>query len=264
MGKPALKLLLIVVVLIAASCAADTPAGDRPAGDTTEFNRRDFNGIWQYFTADLTQFVMPGERIDLTAHGADAYKKVDQAGFLGNSCLPYGPTRAMAATNPIMFVHDPNNANANVAVIAEHIDYRVFYMNAAHPDDIMEYPEWMGHSTAKWEGDTLVVDTIGMRPETWLDRGGLMHSEKLHLVERFDRTGVNEITWTVTVEDPVFFEHPWKYQLKLARLDFPRLIPARCADNEVDADHMRPTPGTIHKNPPYFQGVQLPSDGPEG
>ena len=247
MSKPALKIVLwSALVLMGASCTAQTTT----VGDTTATlsDARNFNGMWQFFTADLTQFLLAGEEISLTEYGEERYRAVDHGTFLGNTCQPYGPNRAMAATNPYMIVQTPEN----IALVMEHIDYRVFYMDASHPDDILDYPEWMGHSTGRWEGDTLVVDTIGMRPETWLDRGGLMHSEQLHLVERFDKTGPDTFNWTVTVEDPMFFTKPWTYQLPMARLDYPRLLPARCADNEVDAEHMMSLPGADHENPPTF------------
>ena len=220
-------------------------------GDATEtlMDPRDFSGIWLGAAADLTQHLLPGEEIALTQHGAEQYRAVDHATFPGNTCLPYGPNRGMAATNPYMIVQTPEV----IAVITEHVDYRIFYMDGRdHPDDIMDYPEWMGHSIGRWEDDTLVVDTIGIRPETWLDRGGLQHSGQLHLIERFDKTGADTFTWTVTVEDSVFFTKPWTYQLDVERLDFPRLLPARCADNEVDSEQMLPLLGATHENPPTF------------
>ena len=155
----------------------------------------------------------------------------------------------MAATYPYMIVQ----TSEVIAVLTEHVDYRIFYMDGRdHPDDIMDYPEWMGHSIGRWEDDTLVVDTIGIRPETWLDRGGLQHSEQLRLIERFDKTGADTFTWTVTVEDPVFFTKPWTYQREVERLDFPRLLPARCTDNELDSENMLPLLGATHENPPTF------------
>ena len=250
MSKPALKLVMwSALVLIVASCAGQPATG----GDATEAqsDARDFNGIWQYFTADLTQFLLPGEEISLTEYGEERYLAVDHGNFLGNTCQPYGPNRAMAASNPYMIVMGEDV----VAFVMEHIDHRIAYMDAEHPDDLLEYPSWMGHTTGRWEGDTLVLDTFGMRPETWLDRGGLMHSEQLHLVERFDKTGPDTFNWTVTVEDPIFFTKPWTYQLAMARVDFPRLLPARCADNEVDAPHMLSLPGADHENPPTFPGA---------
>ena len=75
-----------------------------------------------------------------------------------------------------------------IGIVFEHIDYRIIYMNGKHPDDIVDYPEWEGHSVGHWEGDTLVVDTIGMREESWLDSVGLQHSGKMHMVERYTKT----------------------------------------------------------------------------
>jgi len=235
------------LVLLGVSCgAASSGEGDASA---TAMDPRDFNGIWQGAATDLTRHLLPGEEIVLTEYGAEKYRTVDHATFPGNTCLPYGPNRGMAATNPYMIVQTPEV----IAVLTEHIDYRIFHMDGReHPEDIMDYPEWMGHSIGRWEADVLVVDTIGIRPETWLDRGGLQHSEQLHLVERFEKTGPDAFTWTVTVEDPVFYAKPWTYQLEVERLDFPRLMPARCADGEVDAEHMLPTLGAEHEIPPTF------------
>lgn len=248
MNKPAVTLVLwSVVALMSAACASQPGAPEAAA--EAQPSARDFNGIWQGAADDLTEHLLPGEEIVLTPFGAEQYRKVDHAKFPGNTCMPYGPNRGMAATNPYMIVQTPKV----IAVVTEHIDYRIFYMDGSgHPDDIMDYPEWMGHSIGRWEGDTLIVDTIGIRPESWLDRGGLQHSEKLHLIERFQKTGADTFDWTVTVDDPVYYAKPWTYQLKVARLDFPRLLPARCADNEVDAEHMQPLPGAIHTNPPTF------------
>ena len=246
MRKPALTLVMwSALVLMGASCATQSGTD----GDTTGtvVAARDFGGIWMGAAADLTTSLLPGEEIALTQYGAERYRAVDHAKFPGNTCLPYGPNRGMAATNPYMIVQSSDV----IAVLTEHIDYRVFYMDGrAHPDDMLDYPEWMGHSIGRWEGDTLVVDTIGIRPESWLDRGGLEHSDQLHLIERFEKTGADTFTWTVTVEDSVFYTKPWTYQLEVNRLDFPRLLPDRCADNEVDTEQMLPTLGADHENPP--------------
>ena len=248
MSKPVSRLVLwSVLVLMGASCVTQSGTD----GDATEtlVDPRDFSGIWLGAASDLTQHLLPGEEIALTQHGVEQYRAVDHATFPGNTCLPYGPNRGMAATNPYMIVQTPEV----IGVLTEHVDYRIFYMDGRdHPDDIMDYPEWMGHSIGRWEDDTLVVDTIGIRPETWLDRGGLQHSKQLHLIERFDKTGADTFTWTVTVEDPVFFTKPWTYQREVECLDFPRLLPARCADNEVDSEQMLPLPGATHENPPTF------------
>jgi hypothetical protein len=66
-----------------------------------------------------------------------------------------------------------------------------------------------GDSTARWEGDTLVVEGINFDSETWLDGDGDFHSENMRVIERFTRKG-NTLEYDVTIEDPDLFTQPWK------------------------------------------------------
>ena len=70
-----------------------------------------------------------------------------------------------------------------------------------------------GDSIGKWEGDTLVVDTIGFNDKTWLDRVGHPHSEDLHVVERFRRADPNTLKINLTLEDPKAYTKPWTSEL---------------------------------------------------
>jgi hypothetical protein len=76
---------------------------------------------------------------------------------------------------------------------------------------------WMGQSVAKWEGDTLVVDVTGFNDQSWFDRAGNFHSDKLHVVERWTRTAPNVLTYEATIEDPKVFSKPWKISMPLYR-----------------------------------------------
>ena len=76
---------------------------------------------------------------------------------------------------------------------------------------------WMGQSVAHWEGETLVVDVTGFNDQTWFDRAGNFHSEKLHVVERYTRTSPDVISYEATIEDPNVFTRPWKMSMPLYR-----------------------------------------------
>lgn len=76
---------------------------------------------------------------------------------------------------------------------------------------------WMGQSFGKWEGETLVIDATGFDERTWLDRAGDFHSDALHVVERYSRTGPDTIGYEATIEDPKVFTRPWKISLTLYR-----------------------------------------------
>jgi hypothetical protein len=70
-------------------------------------------------------------------------------------------------------------------------------------------PEYTGHSIGYWEGDTLVVDTVGFNDNSWIEAEGLPHTEQLHLIERFTRTDFNTLKYEVTVDDPGAYTKPW-------------------------------------------------------
>jgi hypothetical protein len=76
---------------------------------------------------------------------------------------------------------------------------------------------WMGQSVAHWEGETLVVDVTGFNDQSWFDRSGNFHSDKLHVVERYTRTGPDVITYEATIDDPEVFTRPWKMSMPLYR-----------------------------------------------
>ena len=224
-------------------------------------NPRDFNGLWGQGkgSTDISQDLRPGEEISLTANGAERYKKVDLAKSGVNWCLPYGPTRSILSIAPAQFVQSPN---ALAILFEPQIDYRVIYLDGRpHPSDVANYPSWFGDATAKWDGDTLVVDTVGVDDRTWLDSFGFEHSDKLHLTEKIKKTDPNTLTWTVTVEDPEFFTKPFTYSFTKTRAEDPNvslgnsgpayhLMPIYCEENKDDG-HMLATPG-FHKVEPKF------------
>jgi hypothetical protein len=76
---------------------------------------------------------------------------------------------------------------------------------------------WMGQSSGRWEGDTLVVDSTGFNDQSWFDRAGNFHSEALHLVERFTPVHADLIDYRATIEDPKVFTRPWTIQVPLYR-----------------------------------------------
>ena len=76
---------------------------------------------------------------------------------------------------------------------------------------------WMGQSFARWEGETLIVDVTGFNDQSWFDRSGNFHSDKLHVVERYTRTSPDVISYEATMDDPKVFSRPWKISMPLYR-----------------------------------------------
>jgi hypothetical protein len=106
---------------------------------------------------------------------------------------------------------------------------RNIYLDSAHLEDPIERL-WMGDSRGRWEDDTLVVDVIHFTGQTWFDRSGNYHSEALHVVERYTRTGSGHLLYEVTIEDPEIFIDPWQMRMPLYRRqeDNIRLLEYEC------------------------------------
>ena len=92
---------------------------------------------------------------------------------------------------------------------------RVIYMK-----DHSQLPvdSWMGKSNGTWEGDVLVVTTTDSNGQTWLDRAGNHHSNKLKVTERFSLLGPYHIWYEATLEDPLTYSRPWTIEMPLYRL----------------------------------------------
>jgi hypothetical protein len=112
--------------------------------------------------------------------------------------------------------------------------YRIIPLNEKHPDDLI--PSYMGHSVGRWDGDTLVVETVGFNGKTWLAGAGTFHTESLRTVERFTRIDKDQINYEVTMEDPNVFTKPWKLTSTLMLREGTRLQEMVCAENNIDPD----------------------------
>jgi hypothetical protein len=91
---------------------------------------------------------------------------------------------------------------------------RIVYLNTK-----METPieTWMGYSSGRWEGETLVIDVTGFNDQTWFDRAGNFHSDELHVTERYTPISPDALQYDVTIEDPKVFTRAWKISMPLYR-----------------------------------------------
>ena len=100
-------------------------------------------------------------------------------------------------------------------------------------------PSWLGYSVGKWDGDTFVVDTLGINDRTWMDNAGRPHSGTLHTVERYRRRNVGTMDVTLTIDDPKAYSRPWTVRFGPARLVVGQdLIEYVCTENNRDLTHM--------------------------
>jgi hypothetical protein len=132
------------------------------------------------------------------------------------SCRPGGMPRIMTTPYPMEFVIEPGR----VVVLHEISSQvrRIFTDGRPHPTVDELDPTYMGHSIGHWEGDTLVVDTVGVKGDTVYDVSAAPHSDKVHEIEHIRRISPTQIEDVMTIEDPVAFTKPWvvtrRYDLK--------------------------------------------------
>ena len=107
-------------------------------------------------------------------------------------------------------------------------------------------PAWMGYSTGKWDGDTLVVDVTDLEEQTWFDRAGNFHSDALHVVERYSVIDANTLHYEATIEDPKVFTRPWTIGMPLHRRreKHAQLMEYKCVEfvEELLYGHLRKRP----------------------
>ncbi len=126
-------------------------------------------------------------------------------------CFQPGVPRAMYMPHPFQIIE----STKDVMMVFEYANaQRTIHLTKKDP-----YPNvaYMGYSTGKWEGDTLVVDATDFTDATWFDRSGDFHSDALHVVERYTPAGKDVIRYEATIEDPQVFTRAWKISMPLYR-----------------------------------------------
>jgi len=182
-----------------------------PEGPTPRLpsGKVDFSGVWQKpYVPDMTKSGKDQKgypELPFTPWGENEWKTYDAAeGDYTGSCLPFGMTRSVNTPEPMQIMQSDKyfaflfEQNSWFNVIP--IDGR------KHGNGIAT---WFGDSVGRWEGDTLVIDTINFNGRTRLDTIGHPHSDQLHLVQRFTRPDLGHISYEVTVDDPKTFTRSW-------------------------------------------------------
>jgi hypothetical protein len=151
------------------------------------------------------------------------------------ACMPDNSIRSWGAPHLIKTVHTPmllvllNEWNAS---------YRQIFIDGRPlPED--PFPTWQGYSTAKWDGDTLVVDSIGFRDDTWIDWNGSVITESAKVREEYSRPDLGHMQIKLTVDDPKAYTKPWTVTIKERLITEAELIDEMCLENEKSLIHMK-------------------------
>jgi len=143
-------------------------------------------------------------------------------------CLPDNFLRAYGLPHLLKFVH---TSQLLVVLNEMNAGYRqVFTDGRPLPKD--PNPSWQGYSSANWSGDTLVIDTIGLRDDTWIDWNGSVLTEAAKVREEIRRPDFGHLEIRVTVDDPKAYTKPWTVTLKQRIVVDAELIDEICLENE--------------------------------
>jgi len=198
--------LLASLPVPAALAAADAPVFEQPSPGTPNLT-----GKWLMGKRITHLLTTEGKEPPLNEAGKAEYAKRQAALKAGDhkvdpisDCIMHGTPRLLYAPYPFLilqttrsidFVHEVNHT------------FRIIYWDKSLPED--PDPDYLGYSIARFEGPTLVIDTIGLNDKTWLDYSGLPHGEKLRVQERYTLADSNTIKGTVAITDPDFYTAPW-------------------------------------------------------
>lgn len=240
--------LLMVCALGAWAQAPAKPVANKPPVPKTADGKPDFNGVWQ--GGSLSFAVGEANAAALGAAGGgrvapakpepmpytEAAQKTRQ-GYLDRRgiddpmarCLMVGVPRI--TTMPMPFQITQTKDQVLFLYEAFHA-FRIAPFNKPHPDD--GEPSFMGDSVASWDGDTLVLDVVGFNDKTWLGGVGTIHSEKLHVTERFTRVDYDTIVYEVKMEDPVVFTKPYNQRATIRLRANDRVREYECGENNED------------------------------
>jgi hypothetical protein len=211
-----------------AAAAPSKPAPRMPSG------KPDLSGVWDRpYVPDMTKNARNQRgyaELPFTPAGLADWRSYDAAnGDYTGSCLPYGMTRSWNSPFPLQIVQ----TDALLVVLFELNTWFYIVPIDGRPRPKDPEPTWYGTSAGRWDGDTLVIDTVGFNGYTRLDTIGHPHSDGLHLVQTLRRTDLDHMAYTVTVDDPEMYARAWTNERTFTRMDG-GLIEYSCEENNKD------------------------------
>lgn len=223
--------------------ADGTPNLSAPAPRTAD-GRIDLSGVWEAANGDdapggvenagapryLLNVMRDFKAPPFQPWAAEVFKQ-RQANKLRDNprirCLPTGVPGLVAYTHPYKIVQ---TTDLLLILYESQTLFRQIFMDGrAHPKD--PEPTWMGYSVGRWEGDTLVIDTIGFNDKTWLDGMGHPHSEAMKVTERLRRRDAGHMDIEVVIDDPKAYTQTIRYVQPQQLLPEDDLIEYVCNEN---------------------------------
>jgi hypothetical protein len=159
-------------------------------------------------------------------------------------CMPPGVPRIDYSGGPFKIMETPQLTAFLYETLVGMMFRQVFTDGRPLPTD--PEPNWLGYSVGRWDGDTFVVETVGLKDAGWLDtQKGHPNSDALHLTERFTRTDFGHMELTIRIDDPKAYLKPWSVRTKLNLMPDTELLEAFCDSQEKTMAHRQIEPAPV-------------------
>ena len=198
---------------------------------------------------------LPGFKLPLTPAGRTALeynltKTIDPESL----CIIGGMPRHAASALPFEIVQNRNR----VVFLYMYTYFRVVPLGRRKHDPDAD-PSFFGDKIGWWDGDTLIIDSVGFKDkQMWIDENANPQSDAMHVVERWTRPDASHLHLELTIGDPKYYTHPFKYaRTWLAGAPGEGLKEYSCSENNIDRDHLGPGPGPIR--PDGTRGYRVPT-----
>ena len=215
--------------------AAKLPSGPTPR---TADGKPDLSGNWApNAIRQNVDLIGTGVEVPMQPWAAALYKQRKESLSKDDPearCLPPGVPRMSTTPYPWSIVQTPKL----IVIVYEggaHVWRKIFMDGRPHDPKVED--TWLGDSIGHWEGDTLVVDTVGQNDKTWIDQSGIPHTDALHVIERIRRTDLAHMEIEHEIEDPKAFTKSWKFTTHPTLLAG-ELIEYICQENNKDVEHL--------------------------
>lgn len=162
-------------------------------------------------------------------------------------CKPSGGPRQFLTPYGVEFLELTELQRILIVDLGGPHTMRVIYMDGKpHPKDLDA--SYLGHSIGRWEGKTLVVDSVGFNERFWFDRWGLPHTQQLHIIERFTRLDDMTLKYELTIDDLGAYTRPWSTMMPLRWNPGVELFEYVCQDNNLAPQLMLGSSETIDRS----------------
>jgi len=210
-----------------------------PAPRTAD-GKPDLSGLWLRISPKYARNIaadLKPEEIHPWARALVAERRENLGrDYMNVQCLPLGPGYATSAditgAEMVKIVQTP----AMILMLNPDLTYRQIFMDGRALEPAPN-PSFMGYSIGHWDGDTLVVESLGFSDRTWLDHDGHPHTEALRTTERYRRRNLGNLDLEVTFSDPDAYARPWTVSVRAELAPDTEMIEFVCNENNKGLEH---------------------------